>query len=298
MEHAYHGNSWAIAQISDSYENGETKQGNIVMVPCPDTYRGVHRGDDAARHYAGYIAEAVDTLRQRGHQPCAFIVDTIFSSNGLPDLPSGYLQRAVEIFREAGGVFVADEVQPGFGRTDTHFWGYENHGVRPDIVTMGKSMGNGHPISAVVTSAEIIDQFEEKARYFNTFGGNPVSSAAAKSVLEVIDQENLQANALEVGSYIREQLAGLAQHHELIGDIRGAGLFNGVDLVRSRDTREPASEEAKKAVNAMRELGVLIGSTGPDDNVLKMRSPMVFSKENADILLDCLDQTLGKITSA
>lgn len=297
-EHAYHGTSWAIAQITSCYQSSEERGDNIVTVPTPDSFRGLYAGDDqAAERYADHLNTAIETLARNGHRPAAFIVDTIFSNEGLPTVPPAYLEKAVDIVRKAGGLFVADEVQPGFGRMGTGFWGFESHGVKPDIATLGKPMGNGYPISAVVTSSDVIDAFQQGAHYFNTFGGTPVACAAALAVLEIVEEENLQANALETGSYLEGKLQELAVNQSLIGDIRGSGLFLGIDLVRHHDDRAPATAEANKAVNLLRERGVLIGSTGQYDNVLKIRPPIVFSKENADLLLQKLEEVLKQISA-
>lgn len=292
-DHAYHGTSWAISQITSCYKTSEKRGDNIVTVPTPGSYRGLYAGDgQAADKYAGHLQTAVDTLARRGHRPAAFIVDTIFSNEGLPIVPPGYLAKAVEIVRQAGGLFVADEVQPGFGRLGTHFWGFDSHGVVPDIATMGKPMGNGYPISAVVTSEDVIESFQQDSHYFNTFGGTPVACAAALAVLEVIEKEDLQTNALETGSYLLDRLKELETNQPIIGDIRGSGLFIAIELVRDRESREPATIETEKVVNLLRQHGVLIGSTGQYDNVLKIRPPMVFSRANADLLLQKLKKAL------
>ena len=298
-DHAYHGTSWAIAQITTCYETREERGDNIVTVPAPCSYRGLYANDtQAADKYAAHLHTAIETLARKGHRPAAFIVDTIFSNEGLPTVPDTYLAKAVDIVRQAGGLFVADEVQPGFGRLGTHFWGFDSHGVVPDIATMGKPMGNGYPISAVVTSADVIESFQRDAHYFNTFGGTPVACAAALAVLEVIEHQDLQANALETGKYLLDGLEDLATDQTIIGDIRGSGLFIGIDLVRDHESREPATTETDKAVNLLRQHGVLIGSTGKHDNVLKIRPPMVFSKENADLLLGKLRIVLGEVNTA
>ncbi|MFT5770540.1 MAG: 4-aminobutyrate aminotransferase-like enzyme [Lysobacterales bacterium] len=289
---AYHGNSWAVSQITTSDLPEAEREDNVVTVPAPDVYSGQYRGEDACEQYLMHVHQAVELLKSRGHRPAAMIVDTVFSSEGVPNVPAGYLAGAADIVREAGGLFIADEVQPGFGRTGLNFWGFENHGLVPDIVTMGKPMGNGHPISAVVTTTALVDQFQQQAEYFNTFGGNPVSCAAAKAVLEVMDAENLQANALAVGRHLHNGLRALADRHEMIGDVRGSGLFNAVELVRNRESREAADTEAVRVVNEMRDRGVLISETGPRGNVLKIRGPMTFSKENADFLIEKLDESL------
>jgi 4-aminobutyrate aminotransferase-like enzyme len=284
----------AIAQITSCYETSEKRGDNIVTVPAPDSYRGLYADDaKAADKYAGHVQTAIETLARNGHRPAAFIVDTIFSNEGLPTVPPTYLAKAVDIVRKAGGLFVADEVQPGFGRMGTHFWGFDSHGVKPDIATMGKPMGNGYPISAVVTSEDVIESFQQGSHYFNTFGGTPVACAAALAVLEIIDQQDLQAKALETGSYLLEGLKELATNQAMIGDIRGSGLFIAIDLVRDQESREPATTETGKAVNLLRQHGVLIGSTGQYDNILKIRPPMVFSKENADTLLQKLEMVLN-----
>ena len=297
-DNAYHGNSWAIAQITTTYETSEKRADNIVTVPTPDSFRGLYADDEqAADKYAAHIQTAIETLANRGLKPAAFIVDTIFSNEGLPTVPQGYLAKAVAIVRKAGGLFIADEVQPGFGRLGTDFWGFASQGVKPDIATMGKPMGNGYPISAVVTSARVIDAFQEHSHYFNTFGGSPVACAAALAVLDVVEQQDLQTKALETGTHLIDGLKMLAADNELIGDIRGSGLFIGIDLVRDRASREPATTETEKVVNRLRHLGVLIGSTGQYDNILKIRPPLVFSKEHADLLLEKLGIALDEAGS-
>jgi 4-aminobutyrate aminotransferase-like enzyme len=197
----------------------------------------------------------------------------------------------------AGGLFVADEVQPGFGRTGSHFWGFEADGLEPDIVTLGKPMGNGHPIAAVVTRSELASTFSESGGYFNTFGGNPVSAAAALAVLDVIEGENLQKNALKIGRHIADGLWLLADVHDCIGDVRGNGLFIAVELVTDRDEKTPATELAGRIVNELRNRGVLIGSIGPDNNILKLRPPLVLRESDADFMLGILDESLTKLAA-
>jgi 4-aminobutyrate aminotransferase-like enzyme len=264
-------------------------------VPAPDTYRGEYRGGDAASQYAGHIESAIKEFENRGIKPAAFVIDTIISSSGIVSPPAGYLKKAAELIRAAGGLFVADEVQPGFGRTGKNFWGYEADDLIPDIVTMGKPMGNGHPLAATVTRANIVERFSAEGSYFNTFGGNPVSCAAGLAVLDVIETENLQQNALGVGQYLIDGVTELATRHECIGDIRGTGLFLAVDLVTDRESREPATDLASKVVNGLRERGVLTGSIGPHDNILKLRPPMVLSRENADYFLGIVDEVLAAV---
>ena len=290
---AYHGNTHAIYQISTEDIPEDEIPDFVVSVPAPDTYRGEYRGDDAGERYAAYIETAIDELLNRGVKPAAFVLDTIISSSGIVSPPPGYLKKAAELIRAAGGLFVADEVQPGFGRMGKNFWGYQADEFVPDIVTMGKPMGNGHPLAATVTRTDVVELFSAKGSYFNTFGGNPVSCAAGLAVLDVIENEKLQQNALDVGQHLIDGLTDLATRHKCIGDIRGSGLFLAVDLVNDRETREPASELASKVVNGLRDQGVLTGSLGPFDNILKLRPPMVFSRENADYFLEIVDGVLS-----
>ena len=286
---AYHGNTQAIYEISTEDIPQDEVPDYVVTVPSPDTYRDEL---DADRH-SNHVKEAIQTLQTRGIRPAAFIIDTIISSGGVVTPPAAYLQNAAEIIRDAGGLFIADEVQPGFGRTGEHFWGYEVDDFVPDIVTVGKPMGNGHPIAATIVRSDLIDEFSTHSQYFNTFGGNPVSCAAGLAVLDVIEQEGLQSNALTVGQYLTDGLASLAEKHAVIGDIRGSGFFKAVELVRDRDAQEPAAELTKNVVNALRTKGILAGSIGLHDNILKLRPPMVFSPENADFFLGVLDEVLG-----
>jgi 4-aminobutyrate aminotransferase-like enzyme len=290
---AYHGNTKAIYEISTEDIPAAEVPDYVVTVPRPDTYRGRYRDADAGRKYAAHVGEAIETLRSRGLKPAAFIIDTIASSCGVVAPPATYLQEAARIVRAAGGLFVADEVQPGFGRTGRHFWGYEADAVVPDIVTMGKPMGNGHPLSAVVTRRELLQTFSRHGHYFNTFGGNPVSCAAGLAVLDVIEKEALQQNALRVGQHVIDGIKSLAERHACIGDVRGNGLFLAIELVGDRETRTPATELTARIVNDLRERGVLTGSIGPDDNILKLRPPMVLSMRDADYMLDIFGQSLA-----
>ena len=290
---AYHGNSQATFEISTSDIAASEIPKHVATVPVPDAYRGEFRGDAAGENYAGYVQHAVDELKQRGIKPAAFVIDTIISSGGVVQPPRGYLKKAAQIIRNAGGLFIADEIQPGFGRTGKHFWGYEADGLVPDIITMGKPMGNGHPLSAIVSRRDIIDEFSSTGSYFNTFGGNPVSCAAGLAVLDVIEQEALQANARIVGEYLTTGLHALAEKHSAIGDIRGTGLFIAVELIKDNKSREPATAFTADVVNGLKDRGVLTGSIGPDANILKLRPPMVFSRDDADYMLGILDEALA-----
>lgn len=289
---SYHGNTQATYEVStDSIPDAELPD-YVVTVPAPDCYRGAYRGDDAAEKYAAHVHEALGELRRRGIKPAAFLLDTIVSSSGVVAPPPGYLGRVARIVRDAGAMFIADEVQPGFGRTGQHFWGFEVDDFVPDIVTMGKPMGNGHPISSVVARRDLADEFARHSGYFNTFGGNPVSCAAALAVLDVIEEEKLQQNALTVGQHLAAGLSQLAKRHDCIGDVRGNGLFVAVEFVLSREERTPATELVQRLTNDLRDRGVLTGAIGPDRNILKLRPPLVLTKDDADYALNILADAL------
>jgi 4-aminobutyrate aminotransferase-like enzyme len=243
---------------------------------------------------AALLDDAIAELARRGRRPAAFFVDTIYTSDGIHLAPPGYLAGAWRRIRAAGGLCIADEVQAGLGRTGEHFWGFEQQAVIPDIVTLGKPMGNGHPLAAVVTTPAIAKAFAADRYYFNTFGGNPVSCAAGLAVFDVLERERLQDNARTTGTYLGRELAALAAAHELVGDVRGSGLFHGVELVRDRSTRAPAIEAARAVVNGLRQNGVLVGRTGLDANVLKIRPPLVFSRANVDRLVAALHAELAQ----
>ena len=290
----YHGNTAAVAQISPIFEPFEGYSEAIRMVPWPDAYRPPNNlsGVALADAYADEVQRAIDSFKAKGVKFAGMLVCPIFANEGLPKVPPGYLEKAVGHVRRAGGLYVADEVQAGFGRTG-RWWGHEQSGVIPDIVTLGKPMGAGHPISGVVARGELLDSFRLRQEYFNTFGGNPVSCAVAEAVLQVIEEEGLVHNAAEVGEYVLRLFQELQSRHEIIGDVRGRGLFFGMDLVSDRKTKAPASEQTKRVVNAMRHKGVLMGNIGQHGNVLKLRPPLCFSKENADFLVSALDEVLS-----
>lgn len=298
MEHAYHGTTDAIFELSPA-EHGEGRPlaDHVATAPAPDGYRGEFRRDDSlfAARYAAYVDDAITSLDDRGLSPAAFYLDLILASNGILVPPPGYLPAVFEKVRSAGGVCVADEVQSGFGRTGNHFWGFAAHGVVPDIVTLGKPIGNGFSMAAVVTTPAIAASLAAESEFFSTTGGNPVACAAGLAVLDVLEQEGLQENAAQVGGRLRHRIEELAHHHALIGDVRGAGLFIGVELVRDRSTLEPATSEAAAVANRMRELGVLVGVAGPAANVLKIRPPLVFDDNHAKQLTAALDQALHTI---
>lgn len=301
MEHAYHGNSTLIDALSACLHPPGECPDYVAMVEPPNAYRGSYRrvrgiGDAAlAEKYARSIDTAIQQLETSGQGVAAFICDAIFDSQGTLDAPRDYFKRVYEKVRAAGGLCIADEVQAGFARLGDHMWGFQHYGVVPDIATLGKPMGGGHPVAGVVTRRDIADTFFQKAFYFNTFGGNPVSAAVAEAVLSVIEEEGLQQNAREVGTYLRDKLERLAENHPLIGEIRGRGLFFGVELVKDRETLEPAYRETRAIVEEMKNEGILIGAAGRFGNVIKIRPPLVFSKDNADLLIAKLDKVLAEI---
>jgi len=300
LDGAYHGNTGGMVDLSPykfDHEGGAGKPEHVRVAPVPDTYRGPYRADDpdAARKYAASVAGEIRGAVLGGRSIAAFYAESIPGCAGQIVLPDGYLEAAYGHVREAGAVCVADEVQVGFGRVGTHWWAYQTQGVVPDIVTLGKPIGNGHPMGAVVTTREIADAFDNGMEYFNTFGGNPVSCAIGLAVLDVIEAEGLRAHALEVGSRFREALTELGDRHELVGDVRGLGLFIGVELVRDRDSLEPATEEAADVVNQMKERGVLLSTDGPFENVIKIKPPLVFSLEDAGRVVGELDAVLAGV---
>jgi 4-aminobutyrate aminotransferase-like enzyme/Ser/Thr protein kinase RdoA (MazF antagonist) len=298
IEDAYHGTTDAVYELSPA-EQGEGKPlaGHVATVPAPDGYRGRFRRDDPkyADQYATCIDDAIGSLDARGFAPAAFFLDLILSSSGILVPPPGYLTAAFEKVRAAGGLCVADEVQTGFGRTGDHFWGFSTHDVVPDIVTLGKPIGNGFSMAAVVTTPAIVASLIKESGFFSTTGGNPVACMVGLAVLDVLEKEGLQERAADVGTQLRSQIKKLARQHPLIGDVRGAGLFIGVELVRDHSTLEPATEEAAAIVNRMRDLGVLVGIDGPHANVLKIRPPLVFNENHALQLTGALDRALQEI---
>jgi 4-aminobutyrate aminotransferase-like enzyme len=260
----------------------------------PDPYRGPYKGYDTGLAYAAHVAQIIENLENGNRSPAAFIGESLLGCGGQIVLPDGYLQAVYGQVRAAGGVCIADEVQVGFGRVGSHFWGFEAQGVVPDIVTLGKPIGNGHPLAAVITTRAVADSFANGMEYFNTFGGNPVSCAVGAAVLDVIEQEKLQANAQQVGGRLRAGLRALQEKYPLIGDVRGMGLFIGVELVKDRETLEPAAWEASYIIERMKAHGILLSTDGPLHNVLKLKPPLVFTEENADFLVETLDKVLAE----
>lgn len=289
-ETAYHGNTEAVTEVSPSSFKTRSVPPHVRTVPAPDLYR--HPTNDVGARFAEDVAKAVADLEGNGVKFGGLLVDSIFSSDGIYADPAGFLKRAVDVVHQAGGLFISDEVQPGFGRTGTAMWGFQRHGVEPDIVTMGKPMGNGFPVGGVVTRPEILEAFCETTGYFNTFGGNPVAAAAGLAVLEVIEDEGLVENANKIGGYFRAGLRDIAVRHPSIGDVRGDGLFIGIEFSLP-GTTDPDVVAASYAINALKERGVLIGAAGAYGNVLKVRPPLCFSRDNADLFVETLDAVLS-----
>jgi len=300
-EGSYHGNSDLVLKLSTSSYPAESRPDWLAAVAAPDTYRGAHRAnseagaeESLAERYAEAVSEGVAGLVDRGFPPAAMLVDSSWDDNGLLIPPKGYLARAASIVRAAGGLFIADEVQAGYCRLGD-WWGHERYDVVPDIVVLGKPMGGGHPVAAVVSTPEIAAAFGEQVDYFNTFGGNPVSAAAALAVLDVIDEEGLLENVREVGRHLEQGLTALASEHPIVGDVRGSGLFWAIDLVSDRESRRPIPRAAaRRLVSSICQAGVLMGLMGTHGNVLKMRPPLPFSRGDADYALEIIGACLKR----
>jgi 4-aminobutyrate aminotransferase-like enzyme/Ser/Thr protein kinase RdoA (MazF antagonist) len=299
VDAAYHGHTTSLIDISPYKNAGPGGQGAPAWVhaaPLADVYRGLYKAADlqAGIKYAGHVEDLIDQLRQQGRAPAGFIAESCPSVGGQIFFPQGYLAEVYRHIRQTGGVCIADEVQTGYGRIGSHFYAFEKQGVVPDIVVLGKPIGNGHPLSAVITTVAIATAFNNGMEFFSTFGGNPVSCAIGEAVLQIVQKERLMDHALTVGEQLLAGLNKFAECYPIIGDVRGSGLFLGIELVKDRRTQQPAAEEAAFIVNRMRELGILIGVDGPLHNVLKIRPPMPFNSENADFLLATLDRVLAE----
>lgn len=291
-EAAYHGNTAAVTEISpSSYKTGgPPPHVRTIAAPDPRAYPG-----DLGKGFADAVGKAIAALKADGIRPAGLIVDSIFSSDGVFADPPGFLTAAVKKIRKAGGLFIADEVQPGFGRTGAGMWGFARHGITPDIVTMGKPMGNGYPIGGVVTRPELLSAFIEDFSYFNTFASSPAAGAAGLAVLDAIEQDGLIENAVRVGGHLRNRLDALAARYPVISAVRGAGLYLGVEFSVDGDFREPDPGRAVAAINGLRERGILIGAAGRYGNVLKIRPPLCVSEAHADQFADAMDDILSGI---
>jgi 4-aminobutyrate aminotransferase-like enzyme len=289
VEAGYHGNTTGCVDISSYKFDGVGGAGapeHTHIVPIPDRYRGIYQGEDTGARYAGHIEEQINHIQSLGRNVAGFICESILSCGGQIELPDGYLEKAYAFVRSAGGLCIADEVQVGCGRVGSAFWGFQLHRVIPDIVTIGKPIGNGHPLAAVVCTQQVADAFANGMEYFNTFGGNPVSCAIGMEVLRVIKEEGLQENAQKVGNYLKAELQKMQDAFPVIGDVRGQGLFLGIEL--ADNFKNPLTEKAAYLINRMKDMGILMSTDGKDDNVLKIKPPMVFSRENANELLSAL----------
>ncbi|MBT3141296.1 aminotransferase class III-fold pyridoxal phosphate-dependent enzyme [Ruegeria litorea] len=288
----YHGNTALVSQLSRSNvpEVGFGLDQFFRFAPAPDSYR---TPDEAGALFADAVAEQIDALNKTEHGFAALVVCPFFLNEGFPNLPDGWLKPVADVVRKAGGLLICDEVQSGFGRIGTHFWAHQKIGVVPDIMVLGKPMANGHPVGAVVTNADTMAAFRTKFRYFNTFGGNPVSCAAAMAVLDELQDHNLMAHAKDVGDHARARLHKLQGKYDFIGDVRGSGMVFGAELVLDRDNKTPASDFTDRVINEMRQRGIIHSKLGRHKNTLKIRPPMPFTKDNADMLFDVLDDVLA-----
>lgn len=290
---AYHGNTAAVTDISPSSRPGEPAPAHVRWIAPPDTYRG--RAKDPGQAMARAVKAAVADMARHGIRFAGAIFDSAFSSDGVFTDPAGLLKPVADMVRACGGLFIADEVQPGFGRTGEGLWGFARHGVIPDIVTMGKPMGNGFPMAGMALPAEFLAAFTRRNKYFNTFGGNPVAAAAGLAVLDVIAEEGLVENARIAGDHLRAGLRAIAQRHAVIGDVRGAGLFTGLEFVTDRRSKRQDPALASAVINGLRDRGILIGAAGAFGNTLKIRPPLCFSRENADMVVAACDDALTAI---
>jgi len=300
VDQAYHGNLSSLINISPYKFEGKGGKGappHVHKVDTPDGYRGKYKYQDpmSGEKYAEQIMDVIKKIKQEGKGLAAFISESLMGCAGQIVFPEDYLKHAYKHVRRSGGICIADEVQVGFGRVGSHFWGFETQGVVPDIVTLGKPIGNGFPLAAVITRPEIAKAFDNGMEYFNTFGGNPVSCAVGMEVLRVIQEEGLMENARLTGRYLKRELEKLKQKYPLIGDVRGMGFFLGVELVLDEAEMTPAAKEADYVIERMKKERILISTDGAFQNVLKIKPPMVFTRNNADLLTSKLDQVLGSL---
>ncbi|MEX1045745.1 MAG: aminotransferase class III-fold pyridoxal phosphate-dependent enzyme [Chthoniobacterales bacterium] len=296
LRNAYHGGNHATMGITahSTWKYNIPQSFGVHHALAPYPYRGPYGHDDpeAGRKYAGDVQELIEYASSG--KVAGFIAESIQGVGGFVEFPPGYLKQAYEYVRAAGGVCIADEVQTGFGRTGTHFWGFDTQGVIPDIVTMAKGIGNGCPLAAVVTTPQIAQSLVGKV-HFNTFGGNPVVSAMGHAVLEVIEKENLQANSLKIGNRILEGLKKLQKKHSIIGEVRGKGLMLGIEMVKDRKTKEPATAECAQVLETARDLGLLLGKGGLRGQVIRFAPPMCINEADADFLLEVLDESFSRL---
>lgn len=295
-ETAYHGITDAVSLFSPSLGTAVDLGPHVRIIPAPRHYHA--DGADLGYRFTRDVEAAIIDLQRHGIKPAALIVDSLFTSDGILPGPKGFLKGAVGAIKQSGGLFIADEVQPGFGRTGEHMWGFQRHGVIPDIVTMGKPMGNGQPIAGLLATADVLEEFGQRSRYFNTFAGNTVSCAAALAVLKTIEKEKLIGQASEVGKILLDGISALGDRHQAIGNVRGAGLFVGVELVSDRKSRTPDRWLTSQVVNRMRQKGILLSACAMGHNVLKIRPPLVLTRDQAGMIIGVLDEALKEATAA
>ena len=293
----YHGNTEAVAELGTGLMPEAQHVERVAAIPVPDSFRlpSGATPDTLTHYYLQKVHDAIAELQARGMGVAGLLVCPIFANEGLVEPPPGFMEQAVAAVRKAGGLYIADEVQGGFGRTGDHWWSHQAYPVTPDIVTLGKPMGNGHPMAGVIASREHIEPFSEWATYFNTFAGNPVSCAVGTAVLDVIEDEQLMANAVAMGAYIRQGLQTLQQRFPVIGDVRQKGLFFAVELVASRESQAPNAALTHDIVNHMCRKGVLISRIGVNNNILKMRPPLPLRRDHADLLLSQLESCFTEL---
>jgi 4-aminobutyrate aminotransferase-like enzyme len=293
---AYHGVTETVAGFSPSLGPNVARGADVYLVDAPVSAAATATPSEVGSRFASGVRKALSRMREAGVKPAAIIVDTIFSSDGVFSDPPGFLAEAVNAIQAEGGLFIADEVQAGFARTGEAFWGFTRHGLIPDIVTMGKPMGNGYPVAAMVTRDDVLADFGAKSRYFNTFGGSSAAMAAAGAVLDIIEAEGLMENAAETGMSLRKAIEGLSKKYPIIAEVRGAGMFIGVELKKPDAGSQPATEETTRIVNGLRERGVLISASGPHANVLKIRPPLAFRPPEVRVFMEAFEETLRATT--
>ncbi|GAA4911646.1 aspartate aminotransferase family protein [Nesterenkonia rhizosphaerae] len=300
-DHSYHGNTTLLAGITTGLRTHEPLAAHVRAFPVPDLDAAENRDRDEQeilQEALEQVQRAAEELVAAGHGVSAVIMETLFSTEGLPRVPEGFVTGVAETVRSAGGLVIADEVQSGLGRLGSHFWGYQKHGLIPDLVTLGKPLGNGHPVAGVVTTGDLLEEFGSRNEYFNTFGGNPVSAAVAHEVLRVIDEEQLTQRCAQLGDLVAQRMQQLVQAHPRLGAAKGSGLFFGLSVFADEDHRQPDGASAKALVESVKEAGVLLSRIGPSGSVLKIRPPLALSQQELPVLLEAVEQAVGNVLQA
>ena len=298
LDGAYHGHLISLIEISPYKYNSPGGSGRpdfVHAIPMPDSFRGKYRGSDTGGKYANELKKILNEIKSNVGKPATFIAESVMGCGGQIIPPKAFFKKAYQMIKNSGGICIADEVQIGFGRLGKNFWGFEFQNIKPDIITLGKSIGNGHPLSMVITNKKIADRFNNGMEYFNSFGGNPVSCAIGHEVLNVIKEERLQQNAHKVGTFLKKMLTELKHRHSIIGDVRGEGLCLGVELIKDKRTLDPEKDKTHYLINQMKKKGILLSADGPDHNVIKIKPPLVFNKDNATFLVETMDLILKKV---